>query len=144
MRVRMRADGDEAWSKEIAKSGPRERDTVVRKGRLDVSMYAVADVQHDRDSVTDEHRNRAIGEVGGTVIEGHDDWVTFGYCTTARAPRAARSSVVALPSSASSAICSSKRARREIDLDRRPSPDPVVLEQHDTARRRHDAVGRCG
>ena len=98
-------------------------------------------VQHNRDSVTDEHRDGAISEVRSAIIERHNHGITLGYS------RAAKQFESVIEGRGPPLVGDQRHllleARwRKIDLDGCAPPDAVVLQQHDAARRRHDSVRR--
>src|SRR5262245_66624551 len=80
MCMRVRSDRDEPRSDEVPECVRREWGAVAREWQL-VLDERRRQVQHDRDLVPDENRGHELAEVGGAVVEGHDDRVALRYCS---------------------------------------------------------------
>ena len=77
VRVRVRTERHQSSTRGIAQRGPRHRPSTCGK----LASFAdelSGDVQHHGDPVPHEERQCVVDEVGGAVVEAHDDGVGRG------------------------------------------------------------------
>ena len=79
VRMRVRADGDQTRREAVAQGRPRQRSTGPGKRRAFVDETG-GHVDGGGHAESHEDRERSVGEVGGAVVEGHDDRVGTGGC----------------------------------------------------------------